>query len=190
MKAIFATTQNFLLGLDGTMPWCLSEDYNELGRMDMDYFKEITKNAKVVMGYNTWLSLGEKPLKGRKEHFIITTKKGLTHDDERVKFLDLKTFIKKYAFDEEIICIGGGQIYKELLPYYKEIYWNELKLKDDFFKTVFPKVKEKTYLSRKIVHVLKNPNENGFREGTTVMNLDSQGNSITYKRYIKKPFSV
>ena len=108
MKAIFATTQNFLLGLDGTMPWCLSEDYNELGRMDMDYFKEITKNAKVVMGYNTWLSLGEKPLKGRKEHFIITTKKGLTHDDERVKFLDLKTFIKKYAFDEEIICIGGG----------------------------------------------------------------------------------
>ena len=73
MKAIFATTQNFLLGLDGTMPWCLSEDYNELGRMDMDYFKEITKNAKVVMGYNTWLSLGEKPLKGRKEHFIITS---------------------------------------------------------------------------------------------------------------------
>ena len=114
MKAIFATTQDYLLGLRGTMPWALTDEYKEIGKLDMDYFKEITREAKVVMGYNTWLSLGENPLKGRKEHFIITTKKDLTHDDERVKFIDLKTFLKKYS-KEDIICIGGGQIYKELL---------------------------------------------------------------------------
>lgn len=172
--------------MDGTMPWRLSEDYEELGRMDMDYFREITKGAKVVLGMGTWLSMGEKPLLGRKEHYVITSQKDVAHDDPRVKFMDLKTFIKKYADDDEIICIGGGQIYKQLFPYFKEIYWNELKLKDNFFKEVLPKYEDRVYLNRKMVHALKNPNENGFREGATVMNLDSQGNTITYKRFIKK----
>ena len=63
MKAIFATTQGKLLGLGGTMPWCHHECFAEIGKMDMSYFKEITKEANVVMGYNTWVSMGQKPLK-------------------------------------------------------------------------------------------------------------------------------
>lgn len=185
MKAIFATTQNFLLGLGGTMPWCHSDEYEELSKMDMSYFREMTKSCKVVMGYNTWKSIGEKPLNGRKEHFIITNKKGLVHDDERVRFMDLKTFIKKYA-KEDVICIGGGQIYKELMPYYTEIYWNELKLDDSFFNEVIGNFEDKVYLNRKLVHLLKYPEEFNFRETTTVMQLDSKGNTITYKRYIRK----
>lgn len=189
MKAIFATTQDYLLGLRGTMPWALTDEYKEIGKLDMDYFKEITRDAKVVMGYNTWKSLGETPLKGRKEHFIITTKKDLTHDDERVKFLDLKTFLKKYS-KEDIICIGGGQIYKELLPYYTEIYWNELVLDDTYKKMLNANKDTRVYLNRKIVHLLKNPKEYGFREPTQVFMLDSKGNSITYNRFVKnKPLS-
>ena len=63
MKAIFATTQDYLLGLRGTMPWALTDEYKEIGKLDMDYFKEITREAKVVMGYNTWKSLLSSLLK-------------------------------------------------------------------------------------------------------------------------------
>ena len=186
MKAIFATTQNFLLGLDGTMPWRHSEKFNELGKMDMTYFRELTKESKVVMGYNTWVSIGQKPLQGRKDHYIITTKKGLIHEDSRVRFMDLKTFLNKYSKEKDIICIGGGKIYKELLPYFTEIYWNELILEQAQFRKILNEHKDKVYLSRRISHILENPLQHGFRQGNTIMNLDSQGNSITYKRYIRR----
>lgn len=190
MKAIFATTQDYLLGMNGTMPWSLVEEYKEIGKLDMDYFREITREARVVMGYNTWLSIGQKPLKGRKEHFIITTKKGLTHEDSRVRFLDLKTFIKKYSKEKDIICIGGGKIYKELLPYYDEIYWNELSLNTEGYKKLLEEnTDNKVYLSRKIVHVMTRPDDYKMREKATVMMLDTSGNTITYHRYTKKPTS-
>ena len=186
MKAIFATTQGKLLGLGGTMPWCHSEKFSDIGKMDMGYFKEITKDANVVMGYNTWVSMGQKPLKGRKTHYIITRKKGLTHEDERVRFMDLNTFIKKYVHEENLFCIGGRQIYKALMPYFDEIYWNELKLSEVFYKEVLPKFEDKVYLSSNLCHVIDYPEKNGFRKPTIVMQMDYMGNIITYKRYTKR----
>lgn len=187
MKAIFATTQDYLLGLRGTMPWALTEEYKEIGKLDMDYFREITKESKVCMGYNTWLSIGEKPLNGRKEHFVITSKKGLVHEDERVKFISFEMFVKKYKHSDDIICIGGGMLYRSLLPYFKEIYWNELSLTDGHYENLlkeFPN--DKVFLDRKLVHVLNNPVEHGLQEKATVLMFDKQGNTLTFHRYTKK----
>ena len=85
-----------------------------------------------------------------------------------------------------MVCIGGGQIYKELLPYYTEIYWNELRMDEKDLKDIMNRFDDKVYLSRKIVHILDNPAENNYREGSTVMTLDSKVNTITFKRLIKK----
>ena len=188
MKAIFATTQSKLLGLGGTMPWCHHNCFSEIGKMDMSYFKEITKEANVVMGYNTWVSMGQKPLKGRKTHYIITRKKGLTHEDERVRFMDLNTFIKKYIHEENLFCIGGKQIYKALLPYFDEIYWNELKLCENYYFDMLKNFneEEKVYLSGSVCHVIEYPTKHGFREPTMVMQLDDKCNVITYKRFTKR----
>ncbi len=152
----------------------------------MSYFKQMTKDANVVMGYNTWVSMGQKPLKGRRTHYIITRKKGLTHEDERVRFMDLNTFIKKYIHEQNLFCIGGKQIYTALLPYFDEIYWNELKLNEDFYNEVLPKFEDKVYLSGNLSHVIEYPTKHGFREPTMVMQLDDKGNIITYKRYTKR----
>ena len=168
------------------MPWCHHESFSEIGKMDMSYFKEITKESNVVMGYNTWVSMGQKPLKGRKTHYIITTKKGLTHEDERVRFMDLNTFIKKYVHEENLVCIGGKQIYTTLLPYFDEIYWNELKLNDVFHKEVYDKFDDKVYLGGAVCSVIDYPSRNGFKEGASVMQIDKLGNVITYKRYTKR----
>lgn len=193
MKAIFATTQDYLLGLNGTMPWALTEEYNKISKIDMDYFKEMTAGARVVMGYNTWVSIGEKPLKGRKDHFVITSKKGLTHQDSRVKFMTLQKFLKKYSRQDDIICIGGGKLYRELLPFFTEIYWNELNLNDEHYRNLLTKHfvdKEKVYLSRRIVHLLNHPQTAGMSEKATAMLIDSVGNTITFHRYGKNPFQI
>lgn len=191
MKAIFATTQDNLLGLNDTMPWRLISDYKQISKLDMDYFREITKSSKVVMGYNTWISIGQKPLKGRKDHFIITTKRGLTHEDPRIRFIDLKSFVKKYSNDKDIICIGGGKIYLELMKYFDEIYWNEICLTTPQYKEMLNKNKnsKKVYLSRKLVHLLNNPSEHEMKKNASVMIFDDLGNTITYNRYTKKPTS-
>ena len=187
MKAIFATTQDYLLGLKGTMPWALTEEYKEIGKLDMDYFREITKEAKVVMGYKTWQSIGEKPLKGRKEHYIITSHRGLTHEDERVKFISYDNFVKKYEYSDDIICIGGGMLYKSLMPYFSEIYWNELHLNDEHYKKLLEENKDtRVYLDRKLVHLMNNPQKYGMQEKATVLMFDKLGNTITYHRYTKK----
>lgn len=74
------------------------------------------------------------------------------------------------------------------MPYFDEIYWNELKLSDVFYRDVLPKFndEDKVYISSNLRHVIDYPEKNGFREPTIVMQLDNIGNVITYKRFIRK----
>ena len=74
------------------------------------------------------------------------------------------------------------------MPYFDEIYWNELKLSDMFYKDVLPKFKDedKVYISSNLRHVIDYPTKNGFREPTVVMQFDKIGNIITYKRFTKR----
>jgi hypothetical protein len=87
-----------------------------------------------------------------------------------------------------LVCIGGRQIYKALMPYFDEVYWNELKLSEMFYRDVLPKFEgnDKVYLSSNLCHLIDYPEKNGFRKPTIVMQLDSIGNVITYKRFIRK----
>lgn len=87
-----------------------------------------------------------------------------------------------------MVCIGGRQIYKALMPYFDEIYWNELKLSDVFYRDVLSKFndEDKVYLSGNLCHVVDYPEKNGFREPISVMQFDKIGNIITYKRYTKR----
>lgn len=124
MNAILATTQDFLLALKGTMPWTLSEDLKEISKMDMSFFRKMTKGAKIVMGYNTWKSLNKKPLPGRDVHYIITSKKLISTDN--VKYITLKDFKANHMNEPNLWCIGGAKLYSELIPLCKDIYWNEI----------------------------------------------------------------
>jgi dihydrofolate reductase len=53
---IVAIAKNFAIGKDGKLPWHYSAD--------LKFFKETTLNNAVVMGINTWKSIG-KPLPNR-----------------------------------------------------------------------------------------------------------------------------
>ena len=76
---------------------------------DMKFFRESTIGHVVVMGYNTWLSLGEKPLPNRTNIVLY---------DEEIEGVitsnDMRKVIEEYK-DEDIYIIGGAFVYNQAL---------------------------------------------------------------------------
>ncbi len=83
---------------------------------DMKFFRETTLGHTVVMGGNTLRSFpGGNPLKNRVN---IVLSRGQVRDDCIIvrSYEELKAELKARQ-NEEIYVIGGGEVYKELLPY-------------------------------------------------------------------------
>ena len=83
---------------------------------DMKFFRETTMGHTVVMGGKTLRSFpGQKPLKNRVN---IVLSRGQVRDDCIIvpSYEALKNEMKARQ-NEDIFVIGGGEIYKELLPY-------------------------------------------------------------------------
>ena len=92
---------------------------------DMKFFRTSTKNNIVVMGYNTWKSLGEKPLPNRLN--IVLTDEDISNVEASN---DIFKVINKYGKDErDIFIIGGAFVYNECL---------RLKVVDEVLITVVP----------------------------------------------------
>lgn len=86
---------------------------------DMKFFRSTTMGHTVVMGGNTLRSFpNQKPLKNRVN---IVLSRGQVRDDCVIvrSYEALKTEMKNRE-NEDIYVIGGGEIYKELLPYCHE----------------------------------------------------------------------
>lgn len=83
---------------------------------DMKFFRETTMGHTVVMGGNTLRSFpGQKPLKNR-ENIVLS--RGQVRDDcVIVRSYDQLKAEMKVREDKDIYVIGGGEVYKELLPY-------------------------------------------------------------------------
>ncbi len=83
---------------------------------DMKFFRETTMGHTVVMGGNTLRSFpGQKPLKNRVN---IVLSRGQVRDDcVIVRSYEALKNEMKIRQNEDIFVIGGGEVYKELLPY-------------------------------------------------------------------------
>ena len=92
----------------------------------MKFFREMTMGRTVVMGRKTLESFpGGKPLKGRK-NIVLTSSEGRKAEGLwTVHSVDalLKLLREDPAFaGEEVYCIGGGSVYRLLLPYCDTAY--------------------------------------------------------------------
>lgn len=113
---------------------------------DMRFFRETTSGHLVVMGRNTWESLPGK-LPGRKN--IVVSRGSVDGADEVVN--DLDEFVKAgLASDEEIFVIGGGAIYREFLPFAKNLYLTEVDAECETADTFFPEFDADLY-ERKVL---------------------------------------
>ena len=104
---ISAIAKNNAIGKDNDLVFHIKED--------MKFFRETTRNHTVIMGKKTWESLPGK-LKDRKNLVISHTEV----EDADGTITDLDKYIEENKeTDEEIFVIGGGSIYKYMLPHSK-----------------------------------------------------------------------
>lgn len=110
---IAAMGLNREIGKDNDLLWCLCDDIRR--------FKKLTMGKTMVMGMNTFKSL-PKSLPGRK-HIVLTRSTDCIKDPNVIivnDFAKLLSYLKE--LDEEVMVIGGGQIYELFLPYAEKIY--------------------------------------------------------------------
>jgi len=127
MIAIAAMSKNRVIGVEGRIPWHISED--------MKFFKRTTLGHIVIMGRKTYESLG-KPLPGR-ENWVVT--RGAEIPGVRV--LRSLEEIPESSDARSVYVIGGAEIYKALLPRCREILLTHVEL-EAVGDTWFPKFEE------------------------------------------------
>ncbi|MBT61564.1 MAG: hypothetical protein CMA63_08475 [Euryarchaeota archaeon] len=103
---IFACDLNGAIGKDGDLPWKQSSD--------LQHFKRVTMSKTIVMGRKTWDSLPGK-LPGRRN---IVLSRSPRDDVEVLSFEE----VVKLGESEEVMVIGGEEIYNLFLPHVKEIH--------------------------------------------------------------------
>ena len=132
ISAIVAVDNNWGIGYKGELLESIPED--------LQNFKLLTLGGTVIMGQNTWDSLPKKPLPGR-ENIIITYD---VHPDDKAFFWSMEDtldFIKKHI-DKNYYVIGGGTIYKQLLPLCDRVYLTKIYKSHDNIDTYFPNLDE------------------------------------------------
>lgn len=98
------TSQNYI-GLNNELLFKIPDD--------LKHFKNITLNNIVVMGWNTYQSIG-KPLPNRIN--IVITSKDIENIENEIYFVknydELDSLINFINSEKEIFVIGGGMVYK------------------------------------------------------------------------------
>ena len=122
IKAIVCTDINFGIGKDNNLLFKLSKD--------MQYFKEKTLNSVVVCGYKTLLSFpNSKPLPKRSTFVLCSKNREVPENCVAINSFDeLLMIIKELSKTQTIWIIGGGKLYKSMLPYCDEVYLNQVSI--------------------------------------------------------------
>lgn len=111
ISIIVAMDKNNVIGYKNDMPWHLPRD--------LQFFKEKTTGHTIVMGRKTFQSLG-RVLPKRKH--VVLTKSDERFPEEVEVVHDIQDVIELGQKNEEIFIIGGGNVYKQLLPYADRLY--------------------------------------------------------------------
>ena len=112
MNLIVAVYEDWGIGRDGTQPVALSADRK--------FFRETTRGAMVIVGRRTIEDFpGQKPLPGR-------VNVALTRSDAEIPGFTVchspEEAMELAKSAEKCFVIGGGSIYKQMLPYCDTAY--------------------------------------------------------------------
>jgi dihydrofolate reductase len=111
ISLIVAVSTNNVIGAGGDLPWRLSDDLKR--------FKAATMGKPIVMGRKTYESIG-RPLPGR-QNIVITRQSGFTAEGCDVVRSTAEA-VEAAEGADEIMVIGGSQIYAAFLPLAERIY--------------------------------------------------------------------
>ncbi|KAF7788234.1 dihydrofolate reductase [Pseudoalteromonas rubra] len=108
---IAAMANGRIIGDDNAMPWHLPAD--------LKHFKAVTLNKPVVMGRKTFESIG-RPLPGRRNIVISRNQNYCAEGIEVVS--SPQDALALVDGCEEVMIIGGGNIYEQFLPLSNRLY--------------------------------------------------------------------
>lgn len=117
---IAAMANNRVIGKDNKMPWHLPEE--------LSYFKKITMGKPIVMGRNTFESIG-RPLPGRK-NIVISRDTSLVIDGVTVVH-SIDDAILAGDNCDELMIIGGAMLYNDMLAKADILYITDIDLTVD-----------------------------------------------------------
>lgn len=109
MKLIVAVDKNWGIGKKNDLLFRLP--------LDMQFFRQKTKEKTVVMGYNTLLSFPDsKPLKNRVN--VVLAPDGVERDDCTIvhSLAELSDELSKHNSDD-VFVVGGAMFYRTMYPY-------------------------------------------------------------------------
>lgn len=139
---IAAMNSNRVIGIDNKLPWHLPAD--------LQYFKATTLGKPVVMGRLTWESLG-RPLPGR-QNIVISRNSGYQAEGaDLVGSLQAAIDLANAQSPDEIMVIGGGQLYREALEIAETVYLTEVENDlegDTTFPALEPALWQETFRQR------------------------------------------
>ena len=121
LSLIVAVSRNGVIGVDNKLPWHLPED--------LKYFKSVTMGKPLVMGRKTYDSIG-RPLPGRTNIVVTRDPKwqavGVEVAESLEAALELGRNACVKAGADEIMVIGGEQIYRMTLPAAGRLYLTQV----------------------------------------------------------------
>ncbi len=112
LSMIAAMDKNRVIGLGNEMPWHLPDD--------LRFFKAKTLGKTIIMGRKTFESIGSKTLPKRR-NLVISRNRDFIAKDAEV-FSSVEAALKACQAEEEVVIIGGGQLYKQALSQANKLY--------------------------------------------------------------------
>lgn len=120
LALVVAVARNGVIGRGNALPWHLPED--------LQHFKRITMGRPMIMGRRTYDSIG-RPLPGR-DTIVVSRSSGPVTESSpqlfKVESVDaavqLASELARARGVDEIMVVGGADIYRQLLPRAERIY--------------------------------------------------------------------
>lgn len=110
---ISALAKNRAIGKRNALPWYLPAD--------LKHFKAMTTGKVIVMGLNTFKSVGERPLPNRK-NVVLTDDKNYAAPEGVVLAHSIEEVLEITKDDPEVMISGGAMVYKQFLPLAQRLY--------------------------------------------------------------------
>ena len=110
---ISAVAENRVIGNKNALPWHMPADFK--------HFKETTLGKTIVMGLNTFKSIGDKPLPGRK-NIILNNDPNYVPPAECFVARSIDELMGMVKDEPEVMICGGASVYKQFLPLAQKLY--------------------------------------------------------------------
>jgi thymidylate synthase len=177
------TTKAFGIGKNNTLPWHIPED--------LKHFADVTKDAVVIMGYKTWMSIPEdkKPLKNRINIVVSSTEVSSTDDAiSSVKFVHPSALDQEIMYHHQrllnIFIIGGASLYNKYMGVADKIYATFID-KDVQCDTFFPIQRFDTYEIESFGPLMHSQEENCKFRFVTYTKSDKKHDEHGYLQLLK-----